>query len=90
MKKMDQSMWRSPARSRTKSTSRNLGAVLAQYAQKFSIHSAYLLKRVNKKLSGVMNVCQSMDASTVRVYRICLIISLEKVKAHLLTSIHTL
>ena len=52
-KKMDQSMWRSRARSRTKSTSRSLGAVLAQYT--FSIHSAYLLKSQseNKKFSGV-------------------------------------
>ena len=33
MKKMDQSMWRSRAQSRTKSTLRNLGAVLAQYAE---------------------------------------------------------
>ena len=33
VKKMDQSMWRSRARSRTKSTSRSLGAVLAQYAE---------------------------------------------------------
>ena len=32
-KKMDQSMWRSRARPRTKSTSRSLGAVLAQYAE---------------------------------------------------------
>ena len=32
-KKMDQSMWRSRARWRTKSTSRSLGAVLAQYAE---------------------------------------------------------
>ena len=32
-KKMDQPMWRLLARSRTKSTSRSLGAVLAQYAE---------------------------------------------------------
>ena len=30
---MDQSMWRSRARPLTKSTSRSLGAVLAQYAE---------------------------------------------------------
>ena len=52
MKKMNQSMWRSRARSLTKSTSRSLGAVRGvQWT--FSIHSAYLLKSQseNKKLS---------------------------------------
>ena len=52
MKKMDQSMWRSHARSRTKSTSRSLGAVRGvQWT--FSIHSVYLLKSQseNKTLS---------------------------------------
>ena len=49
---MDQSMWCSRARSRTKSTSRSLGAIRGvQWT--FSIHSAYLLKSQsqNKKSS---------------------------------------
>ena len=47
-KKMDQSTWRSRARSHTKITSRSLGGV--QWT--FSIHSAYLLKSQseNKKI----------------------------------------
>ena len=51
-KKMDQSMWRSRAWSRTKSTSRSLGAVRGvQWT--FSIHSTYSIKSQseNKKLS---------------------------------------
>ena len=40
LKRMDHSMWRSLARSRTKSTSRSLGAVLAQYAE-YSGHFQY-------------------------------------------------
>ena len=43
VKKMDQSMWRSHARSRTKSTSRSLSAVLAQYAE-CSGHFQYTLR----------------------------------------------
>ena len=52
MKKMDQPMWRSRARSPTKNTLRSLGAVLG-VLWTFSIHSAYLLKNQseNKKLS---------------------------------------
>ena len=50
--KMDQLMWRSHSRSRTKSPSRSLGAVHA-VQRTISIHSAYLLKSQleNKKLS---------------------------------------
>ena len=57
---MDQSMWRSSARSRTKSTSRSLGAVRGvQWT--FSIHSAYLLKSQseNKKLTMIKLECMN-------------------------------
>ena len=49
---MDQSMWRSRMRSRTKSTLRGLGTVW-RVQWTFSIHSVYLLKSQseNKKLS---------------------------------------
>ena len=55
---MDQSMWSSRAWSRTKSTSRSLGAVRGvQWT--FSIHSSYLLKSQpeNKKFSWSVWIC---------------------------------